>query len=158
TSGVAGTQYALDGGALLPYTGPITVSAAGEHTVQYASVDAAGNLEALHTLTIRYDALPPITTASHQGPLGNGGWLLGPVSVTLSAGDATSGVAATYYTVDGGSTQTFSGSPFAVGGASTHTVQFWSVDGAGNTEAAGSDSFRIDSVAPSITPSLAGTT
>jgi regulation of enolase protein 1 (concanavalin A-like superfamily) len=54
--------------------------------------------------------------------------------VTLSATDATSGVASTSYAIDGGAAQTYS-RPFTVTGIGTHTVTFFSVDYAGNTEA-----------------------
>src|SRR5262249_30217992 len=76
------------------------------------------------------------------------------VSVTLSAIDPTSGVAATFYTIDGGNAQTYTGSPFAVNGTGNHVITFWSVDAAGNTEAAGSDAVKIDSVAPHTTARL----
>ena len=55
-------------------------------------------------------------------------------SIALSASDAGSGVAATYYTVNGGA-QT-AGTTVALSGAGTYTVRFWSVDNAGNVETA----------------------
>ena len=50
--------------------------------------------------------------------------------------DNLSGVAATYYTVDGGAAQTYDGA-FSFGTEGTHTIAFWSKDGAGNVETAG---------------------
>jgi hypothetical protein len=44
-SGVAGTEYSLDGAAFRPYAGPFTVSSPGGHLVEYRSIDAAGNRE-----------------------------------------------------------------------------------------------------------------
>ena len=41
-SGVAGTYYAVDGGAFVQGTGPFTVSGYGWHFVYYYSVDNAG--------------------------------------------------------------------------------------------------------------------
>jgi len=70
------------------------------------------------------DVTAPATTASVSGS-----------TVTLSATDAGSGIAATYYTIDGGARQTYS-APFSVTANSVHTVSFWSVDRAGNTETA----------------------
>jgi Pro-kumamolisin, activation domain/Subtilase family len=44
-SGVASTNYQLDGGTWQPYTGTFLVTANGNHTVAFYSVDLAGNVE-----------------------------------------------------------------------------------------------------------------
>ena len=75
--------------------------------------------------------------------------------MTLTASDAVSGVAATYYTIDAGSQQTYSGSPFTVFGAGTHLITFWSVDAAGNTETHNQDSFTIEAVSLSLSTFVA---
>jgi hypothetical protein len=69
------------------------------------------------------------------------------VQVTLTATDATSGVAATYYQIDStsGSYLTYSGT-FSVSSTGSHTVYFYSVDKAGNKEALKSTSFAIQSL------------
>jgi hypothetical protein len=71
--------------------------------------------------------------------------------VTLSATDNLSGLDATYYSIDGGSAQTY-GSPFGVG-KGVHVVTFWSRDLAGNVEdkAGHSLTIKVDNIAPSIT-------
>src|SRR3974377_1994142 len=53
---------------------------------------------------------PPPRTHNACGTTGNSPWYVGPVSVTLTPTDATSGVATTYYKVDGGSTLPDNGS------------------------------------------------
>ena len=59
--------------------------------------------------------------------------------------------AATYYTLDGGATQTYS-APFAVSGEGSHTVVYWSVDAAGSGDAnAGTGYVNIDHTAPVTT-------
>jgi hypothetical protein len=58
-SGVATTQYMLDGGVWTPYTSPIGVSTAGTHTLQYRSTDRADNQETAQTLTVRIDLIAP---------------------------------------------------------------------------------------------------
>jgi hypothetical protein len=44
-SGVASTEYNLDGAGFQPYTAPFTVADEGAHTVVYRSTDVAGNVE-----------------------------------------------------------------------------------------------------------------
>jgi glucose/arabinose dehydrogenase/type 1 glutamine amidotransferase len=44
-SGLARTEYRVDGGAWTTYSQPFTVSAPGAHTVEYRSIDVAGNRE-----------------------------------------------------------------------------------------------------------------
>jgi hypothetical protein len=58
-SGVASTEFNLDGGSFTPYTAPIAITAEGIHTLQYRSTDRADNQEALRTLIVRIDLTPP---------------------------------------------------------------------------------------------------
>ncbi|MGC2999030.1 OmpL47-type beta-barrel domain-containing protein [Streptomyces sp. G35A] len=50
-SGVAGIEYALDGGPYLAYGGPVVVDRAGRHTVAYRASDKAGNTSAPLTVS-----------------------------------------------------------------------------------------------------------
>lgn len=51
-SGVAQTQYRIDGGAWTTYGEPFRIRAHGEHAVEYRSVDANGNTEETHAFTL----------------------------------------------------------------------------------------------------------
>jgi hypothetical protein len=108
---------------------------------------------------ICYDTIAPVTTASLGGTL-SGGVYISPVTVTLSATDGGSGVAATYYQIDGGATLTYAG-PFSVSATGSHTVTFHSKDVAGNVESNKTTSFTIKSptstsVFASVNPSTYG--
>jgi len=126
-SGVEGTRYSVNGAAATTYTAAFSL-AEGTSTIGYCSVDVAGNVEDTHTVTALIDRTPPSSVAT--GPTGVAGV---PATVTISATDALSGVAHTYYTLDGGSTHSYT-TPIAITGDGTTTVTYWSVDEAGNVE------------------------
>src|SRR4029453_5149576 len=117
------------------YSGTVTISTQGDHTVTYRSVDAAGNSENPNTTHIKLDNVTPATTIATgpASPDGTNNWFArASVTFALSASDASSGTASTLYTIDGGAQQTYSGT-VTVSGQGDHTVTYWSVDNAGNT-------------------------
>jgi hypothetical protein len=148
-SGVAATYYILDGGAQTAGT-LVNVSALGSHTLKFWSVDVAGNVEtqktANFTITapVVLDTIAPVTTSDALSTY------VSSAVIHLSATDNVggSGVAATYYVLDGGS-QT-AGTIVTVGTVGDHTLAFWSVDVAGNIEAHNTAAFTV--TAPVITP------
>ena len=147
TSGVAGTTWSVDGGA--PQSGTaVTVTGDGEHTVAYFSTDVAGNAEDAHSVTVRIDRTAPQTTDDYAG---GSAWQTGDVHFALAADDATSGVAGTTWSVDGGAPQ--SGTAVTVTGDGEHTVAYFSTDVAGNAEDAHSVTVRIDRTAPATSDS-----
>lgn len=86
-------------------------------------------------LADRPDTSAPVTTAAGLQADNLSGWTNAAVTVTLSATDVgNAGVAATYYTVDGGVAQTYT-KPFTVSGVGQHPVTYWSADTLGNVEA-----------------------
>jgi hypothetical protein len=87
---------------------------------------------------------PPVTTANLSPSPNGSGEYSNPTTVTLSAA-AFSGfaVAATYYSVDAGSTQIYT-APFTVSGAGPHTIRYWSVDNGGVFETPNIRSFTIN--------------
>jgi hypothetical protein len=171
TSGVATTSYSLDGAAAQPYTAPLTVSAAGAHTVSFFSVDQAGNAETpkVQTFTVAPPPPPPpppvasspTTVATLTGPKGTAGWYTGPVSVTLAATDPNYPAPAltTTYSLDGGNTQTYAaGQAIAIKGDGIHTLTYQSKDPAGRTETTKTLTIPIDSTPPTTTATLSGQT
>lgn len=76
------------------------------------------------------------------------GWADRDVTVTLSAGDNAggSGVADTFYKVDGGPQQ--KGTSITLTTEGTHSLTYWSTDRAGNKEAERSATVKIDKTAP----------
>ncbi len=149
-SGVAATYYTIDGGATQTYTAPFSVSGAGSHTVTYWATDSAGNASQLQSGYVNIDTTSPTLTASGLQASTDSGWCNSAQSVSLTPNDAGSGVAATYYTIDGGTTQTYT-VPFSVSGAGNHTVDCWTVDAAGNSSATLVGYVNIDTGKPVVT-------
>jgi hypothetical protein len=149
-SGVTATSYTVDGGAPQAYSAPFSVSGAGSHAITYWSVDVAGNTESTHTGYVNIDVTAPVTGATGLQVDDHSGWRKIAQTVTLTPGDDLAGVTKTYYTVDGGSAQTYSAS-FSVSAEGSHTLTYWSVDAAGNTESTHTGYVNIDVTAPTTT-------
>ncbi len=121
-------------------------SGQGWHTVIVRAWDNTGISASDSYGPIGYDTVPPATTGQASS--------MNPVQVTLTATDATSGVASTVYQLDGGATTTYAG-PFSVSAAGSHTVTFHSTDNAGNVEKTETLSFSVGATtATALTSSL----
>jgi len=100
------------------------------------------------------DAAPPITAAMMTGTLGNNGWYVSDVQMTLTAtdNDGGSGVKEIHYSVDG--TETIvqgSSASHSIAGDGTHAVTWYAIDNAGNVETPPQElSIYIDKTSPSI--------
>jgi len=157
-SGVNHTYYQLDAGSWNTYTAPITITTEGSHTLKYRSVDYAGNTEPVKgPFIIKIDKTKPSTTHSLSGTMGNNSWYISNITVTLTATDTGSGINHTFYQVDNGNWSTYTTS-FIVTTAGSHTLKYYSVDNAGNTESVkGPFIFKIDKTKPVTTHAFSGT-
>jgi peptidoglycan/xylan/chitin deacetylase (PgdA/CDA1 family) len=152
-SGVAAIRYTTDGSTPSAtsslYTAPFSVSTTT--TVKYRAWDVDGNVEATESQLIQMDTTPPTSSIACNGAACSSSVYAAPVSVSLSATDAGSGVAAIRYTTDG-STPTASSSlytaPFSV--STTTTVEYRAWDVAGNVEATKSQLIQVDTFAPTV--------
>jgi endo-1,4-beta-xylanase len=100
---------------------------------------------------IKTDTTPPVTTDNAPED-----WVNKDVSVTFSANDTDSGVAATYYKVDNGTVQ--SGNSVTISDEGIHTLTYWSVDNAGNIEQINTKTIKLDKTAPTLNILLDKTT
>ncbi len=130
-SGVASTVYRIDGGAWDPYTAPFALSGNGNHTVQFASTDRAGNVEPSQSLTVSIDTTPPALAI--DGPADGSTVTSSNVQVTWTASDSVSGVSSVEVSVDNGTFAAATGSSFVVQGLGdgAHTVTVKVTDAAG---------------------------
>jgi hypothetical protein len=129
------------------------VGGEGANLSASASVrDNAGNEAHATVAGLHIDRTAPTTTAELPIPL-QSGWYAGPIEVALGSDDSLSGVERTSYRVDDGEVQTYSG-PFELAAKGVHTIEYWSVDVAGNvedrTEPGHSVTIKIDGVPPRI--------
>ena len=150
-SGVANSNYRIDGGNTNQYNGTFTVSTDGVHQVDYWTTDKAGNISSTSTVSFKIDKTPPVTQVNFSANnLGNNGWYRGTVQISMSATDNESGVQVTQYKIDNGTTKTYT-VPFNFSTSGIHTVTYWSVDNILNTETVRTVPLKIDQQAPSVT-------
>jgi hypothetical protein len=100
-TGVASTEYSLDGQSWTPYVGPFEIAAEGATSFWVRSTDAAGNVEAARPSTVRIDLTAPAVAIAAPAP--GGAYALGqPVLADWTASDAVSGLASAIGTAASG--------------------------------------------------------
>jgi hypothetical protein len=172
SSGVAKIHYSVNEGPWLEKTGmsasiplpsPPATPPDGIYTMHWWAEDVAGNREAEQSAWLGIDATRPVTTASVSPAPTATGWNNGPVTVTLNAVDAGSGVKALDYYLDFGGVIT---GPYTIPG-STATIDiqnpgltriaYRARDNVQNGERFIYLDVKIDSVAPTIGCSVSPT-
>jgi hypothetical protein len=159
TSGVSATFWRKNGGDWQPVvTSTFVIADQGVTTVDYYSLDVAGNVETppkTISPTLKIDTVPPTTSPpSFTGTLGPSEWYRSGVSVTLAAVDAASGVSTTFHQLDGGTWE--QGSSFYILADGVHTIRYYSVDAACNSENPYTATLKIDKTHPSTSHQLDG--
>ncbi len=152
-SGVASTHYRVDSGDWSSYSFPFVVMGEGVHSVQFYSVDNAGNEENVKTLTVKIDEHGPVSTIGSSG-VGTG-WNRGDVKVNLTASDPLSGVQRIEYRLNTGSWLTYSGN-LSITAEGVNTLWYAATDNAGNRELERNMFINIDKAAPVTTYALTG--
>lgn len=108
----------------LTRTTEVAVTGDGEHRVRATAADRAGNVSDEVALDVRVDRVAPVSTGALDEAAR---------TVTVTATDATSGVARVEYAIGTGAWQTYGG-PVTAPDGSQHRVSFRAVDVAGNAE------------------------
>lgn len=149
SDGVAETWYRFRGHDAYRYEGPVTIDQEGLIAVEYWSVDIEGNVETPSAAFVRIDRTPPMTVGNVVTSAD------GTTTVELTAWDAVSGIAVTYWQLDGGSVG--QGQRVPVVGGGHHVITMWSFDVAGNRETPTTMSFDVraaTALAVESTPSV----
>lgn len=139
-SGVKTTYYSIDDAEKSEGTS-FTVETEGVHTITFYSVDNAGNIENQNTVEVKVDKTVPTTESNVEDQ-----WYTEAAKVELTATDELSGVKATYYSIDGA--EFSEGTSFTIETEGVHTITFYSVDNAGNTENKNTVEVKVDKTAP----------
>ncbi|MGO2519744.1 MAG: family 78 glycoside hydrolase catalytic domain [Microbacterium sp.] len=129
--GDATIEYRFGDDEFAAFTEALSVEEEGEHALDYRARDAVGN-EVMKSATVRIDATAPVTEAE-AGETTARATATGPVTVTLTATDAGSGVAGTQLRIDG--EDWTDASEIVLDRAGDYLVEFFSTDVAGNAEA-----------------------
>lgn len=102
---------------------------------------------------------PPVSTINLAGTMGNNEWYISPVTVTISATDIDNDYDKSFYKLDDmAAAWSEYASELAVDSNGSHNVAVYSIDMNGNSEDPANpvqSSFKIDSVAPSVSASAA---
>jgi chitobiase/beta-hexosaminidase-like protein/Big-like domain-containing protein len=135
------------------YSGAPSVPGGGQNVT---ATNGAGLVSGASFYTVSADSTAPASSIQCNGAACSAGWYGGTVSVSLSAGDAASGLGQIKYTTDGSDPAT-SGTAVLYSGAfsvaTTKTVKYVAIDSVGNVESVQSKLIQIDTSAPGA-PSL----
>ncbi len=113
------------------------------------ATDNAGNEKITgYSSLFTYDCLPPTTILSLGTP-NYGDYVTSDTEITLSCNDAISGCGGTYYKIDEGSEVEYT-VPFKITGESSHIIDYYSIDKAGNNEGTNTRTLILDNTAPEV--------
>ena len=144
-SGCNVTTYSLDGGPSTTYSGAVTVTADGTHSISYHSTDVATNTETPDKTTdFKIDATRPDVTAVPTRLPDSDPWYNHAIDTHYDATDATSGVASC------DADKSYAGSD----GASVNGPEGTCYDNAGNFASAHA-TFAYDATPPDVSAALA---
>jgi hypothetical protein len=119
----------------------------GANTITMVVTSESGDQFTTYHITVNLlhkDTTPPVTTSDAPS-----GWSKEAVTVHLVAADSQSGVANTWYSINGA--PYIEGTSLRVESDGVHTISFYSVDKAGNQEEARTRTVMVDKTAPVTT-------
>ncbi len=153
-AGVNKTYYRVDGGSWNLYSNGITISTEGNHTLEFYSVDNAGNEEKVHSVNILIDKSKPSLTFNPNET----NWMNKDVNITLISTDSLSGIKSVYYEVvssnaacdNSGYTLIKPNTTITLTQSGEWKVCAYAIDNAGNRVDSVSGVYKIDKVSPEI--------
>jgi len=138
----------------------LTLSQAQIYYVNVRAIDNANNTSAVvssNGQTVDSIAAATLSAIAPLAPDGQNSWYISVPTITLSASDATSGVAQTYYSWTS-ATGPWSAYAAPVSPAQgNNTLYYYSTDTAGNNETAGQRNVKFDNINPTVPQGLTAT-
>jgi hypothetical protein len=123
-AGINWTKYRIDNADWVTYSSPVTISKNGDSiTFEYYSRDLDGNSENFNAAYLKIDTIAPESSAERAG-----------LVVFINSSDVTSGMNLTRYRIDGGEWIESSDSSVSIDNALGSTIEYYSIDKAGNAE------------------------
>jgi hypothetical protein len=156
-SGISQIYYRINGGEWNEYiTDYVTLESEGQHSIEYYSIDVAGNEEDTISDSVKIDLTPPETTLIISGIEGLNGWFVSSVTLQLSSIDTQSGVSKIYYSFNGIYWGVYAGKPVGHKLMAPFTFYYYAVDKAGNTEETKIETILVDNHPPETNVTLDG--
>ena len=143
-SGVARTEYSLDGGSWTAYSGVLSIEAHGKHTVSARAIDNVGRVSGTASKTALVDKVAPVISRVEQQP--DSGYT--EMTLAVTATDADSGVKGYAVTTEEKAPALDSFSADAPKVDHNGVYYIWAADKAGNISAAA----KVDVTALDIVP------
>lgn len=143
------TEYRLDGGAWVTYTGSFSITSEGTSLLEARSVDTDNQIGPSIERSIRIDTTAPTLGQNVAGSEGLPPWHTSPIAISLTCSDGASGCAAIRYSLNGAPSTT-QPNPIAISTDGSHTVRARVEDNAGLRSAVTTSTFHLDQVAPKL--------
>lgn len=138
-TGVAKTFYSLNDNVITEGTS-ISVDQEGINKIAFNSIDKVGNMEQVKTAFVKIDKTAPKTDMNEIPSYSQS------FTVQLTGKDELSGVAKTYYSING--SEYVEGTTVVIEVEGTNEISYYSVDEAGNIEEVNTTEIKIDKTAP----------
>ncbi len=118
--------YVQAGGEINGWVPPI-----GVYPEQYYKDIIGNTAQSVMAVTSVLDVTPPTTIDDYDGI-----WRNGDFTINLAANDDSSGILETYYRINSGAVKTLNenGQPYIISEGTNSSLEYWSVDWAGNEE------------------------
>ncbi|MDR3093532.1 MAG: hypothetical protein LBU62_02670 [Bacteroidales bacterium] len=160
-SGVMQSYYSINGAPYQKYSADTKIDVQqGANTLKYYSVDHVGNMEKVNEKTFTVDNVAPVTyhTITGIGLASNSNVISTTTVIYLEGTDTVTGVAKTFYRIDGDAENLYNGKSVPVKQLSDgeHTLYYYSEDKVGNKEKERSLTFFLDKSGPIVATDVLG--